>query len=504
MSSINNFIPTQHSQITENLNSHTTNISHNENRGVNIRQTSENRQFSQSSRIQNNNSVQRYIHNFTQEIENHTRSAQNQLPRNPHRSVRSQQNQTTNNQTQVNSQQVRPQAQNTQIQNAQVAQQVQNNNNNNNLSFTVDPESINKNGSLPDFPTEDDKAKAEFAMKLVRDFPNATRKELEAKYNNNLIFAGGGQGNVIIVKDTPYVIKKNLEGPEAETYKFFAGLGNFLKHQGPFDVAKNLITTSSEITSRYNDSQLQEIFTNREDILKSFPIPLATTENNQAVAIKNVNYDENNTKISDVAKDVKIGAKIVKRSELLAHNNPEGRGLFSWHVVKRFATKILPFFKNTNNRGYEYIPQTSGFGKSISRVVGGIRSETILNKKFENITPDQREQLHKQLIGIIKAHKALPITFVGASAMIGLPDDDIKRTNICIADFAHGIQKAEINHNFNGWNNISSATYNDCKNNFKEGIVSLTKTLESVMIARNDTYLTDDKCVDHQLIEIYA
>ncbi len=369
-----------------------------------------------------------------------------------------QQPQQPNVQPQQNVQPQNVQPQNVQQQNVQQQNQVQG------------------NVQLPDFPAGPNvttEEKTNFVMQMLREHPNATRQELEAKYTYTdptrpnvktgpLVFAGGGQGNVILLRGTDVVIKKNLAAPEARTYKFLNDFRTYCNN--PNEVPAGL--------ARFSPEERAKMYNGREAISQTFPVPMALMDEgdgNIIVAMKNASYD-GDVKVGNTIDDIKIGSRIVSKKELRAHGNSEGEGT-KW-LVKWIQTRLFPRMKGTPGRGYEYVAQDN---RVAARLTAGRNTNDILSQKFDDLTMDQRQSLLNQLNTILRAHTALPVTFVGSSIMLSLPDDNVKMPHLQMGDFAHSMFTSETT----GQEAVLGRhTYDKYKQNFHDGISSLIDHLE--------------------------
>ena len=296
---------------------------------------------------------------------------------------------------------------------------------------------------------------------------------------DNIKFAGGGQGNVVFIKGTDITLKQNLAGPEKRAYEYFDALRKLFDAptlQNPGTVTLDTIREiRKDITNpdlkKLSDGQLLDMLKNQEAIKKGFPVPMTMISNaqNTVVAMKNVNFaqDKESKRIGEI-NDIKIGARIVSKHELKAHNNPEGK--FPGWIAKFIGTKVIPFIKGTSSRGYEYIPDTPNMRTRISK---GMDSEKILRQKFANLTNDQILSLHTQMQAVSLAHSIMPVTFMGASLMMALPDDLTTMPQACMGDFAHAM--------FTGEPGLGSKYYGKCNDNFADGFNSLQNLLKSVM-----------------------
>ena len=340
---------------------------------------------------------------------------------------------------------------------------------------------------LPDFPTGNvtDEAKLAFTIQLLKDFPRVTRAALEETYtytdprnpkvkSGPLQFAGGGQGNVIFIKGTPFVVKKNLPAPEANTYKFLVGLRQFFDRQ-PMSL-NNLPLALQQCTQQ----ELTTMYNNRDAIRATFPVSISLYENRDSliVAMKNVTWGPNGQIDGASIEDLKLGARIVSRGELKAHNNKEGKGLLNW-FVKKLSTRYLPKFKGTKSRGFEYIPQSSSV---LKRICDGINSSKIMKGKCNAMTRTQLESFVNQLAMVKLAHACMPITFVGSSAMIALPSpgDRDSMPNVCMGDFAHAMTLMEARDT---QSNLTMHTYTKYDRNFHDGIDALYQLAAEALAA---------------------
>lgn len=345
--------------------------------------------------------------------------------------------------------------------------------------------------NIPPFPANGTRQeKLDFMIQQLTS-PNVRQEgfmsELKRICGDNVKFAGGGQGNVLFIAGTDITLKQNLAGPEKRAYEYFDAARQLFDNFADKDVntitTQDLDTFKATITNqdlkKCTTGQLLDMLKNQDSIKTGFPVPMTmvSNERNTVVAMKNVNFaeDKESKKIGEI-NDIKIGARIVSKHELRAHNNSEGR--FPGWIGKFITTKIFPFLKGTSSRGYEYVSQ-KGSGASILgyRLKEGFHSEKIMTKKLKNLRDDQLLSLNRQMEAVSKAHSAMPVTFVGASLMLALPDDGVTNPQACMGDFAHAM--------FTGEPGIGAKYYGKCKDNFTNGFNNLHDLVKQVMKDRH-------------------
>lgn len=311
----------------------------------------------------------------------------------------------------------------------------------------------------------------EAVTEYLADNPNADKADLLRAFPERIKAAGGGQGNVIFIKDSDIVVKKRLAGPERTTYEFLKEVNDM------FSVENAAAEPPAYLAERFTPDEIARMRAQKDDIAAIFPLPRElkalggeNPDNNVMVVIPNAAWRDGR-KIADSVEDIKLGKKIVSRGELQAHRQRGGRGRIEW-LFKKVATRYIPFIKKNHVRGYEFVSQSPN---KLTRLVDARNSRENIEGKLAGLNAKQREHLLGRLEAAQRAHAAMPVTFVGSSAMIALPEPpapdadpqgEAPMPNVSLGDFAHAIFTYERD-------SIPPSTYRKYRENFDSGIRAL-------------------------------
>lgn len=284
----------------------------------------------------------------------------------------------------------------------------------------------------------------------------------------------GGHGDVGFLQGTNVVFKQNLTAQEAKTYKLLNELKNWLQDPQPSSIN---IPESLKGISR---SEMQQLLDNKDLLLSSLPFPLAMAESegSVAVAIKNVNmYQSEEGVFNKVSSkgviDVKLGRKTMSLAELKAHYPDKTKGISFFRKV--VTNGVLPMLRGTNSRGYEVIPQATGMKRLF---MAKQASDNLMQNLSARLTAQQAANLSKQVTDLTKAMRILPITFVGSSMLIALPD--ASNTNsmpqVGLVDFGHPVFSTEVTVE----GPITEQVYGELKDNYMEAIGKLQSQIEEI------------------------
>lgn len=289
----------------------------------------------------------------------------------------------------------------------------------------------------------------------------------------------GGHGDVGFLQGTNVVFKQNLITQEAKTYKLLNELQAWL--QDPQASPSNIPESLKGISS----SESKQLLDTKELLLKSLPFPMAMAENegSVAVAIKNINMvqtsDGSFRKVSSKGViDIKLGHKTMSIQELKAHYPEKARGLPLFRKI--ITNGVLPMLCGTSTRGYEVVPQSKGMKRLF---MARQESDNLINYLSKRLTVPQAENLFSQINDLSEAMRILPITFVGSSMLIALPDSDDTETmpQVGLADFGHPVYQNEASPE----GPITEQVFRGLKQNYMNAVNSLSFYIKG--IANNST-----------------
>lgn len=284
----------------------------------------------------------------------------------------------------------------------------------------------------------------------------------------------GGHGDVGFLQGTNIVFKQNLTAQEAKTYKLLSELKSWLQDPQPSSIN---IPESLKGISR---SEMKQLLDNKDLLLSSLPFPIAMAESEgaAAVAIKNVNmYQSEEGSFYKVSSkgviDVKLGRKTMSLAELKAHYPGKTKGI---SFLRKIVTNgVLPMLRGTNSRGYEVIPQATGMKRLF---MAKQASDNLIQNLSARLTAQQAANLSKQVTDLTRAMRILPITFVGSSMLIALPDASSTNTipQVGLVDFGHPVFSTEVTVE----GPITEKVYGELKDNYMEAISKLQSQIEKI------------------------